>query len=196
MPAHAPHLGPCWVWLRSVNSGAGYAQFQFNGQQHRAHRVSYTWMRDPIPDGMVLDHLCRNRICVNPDHLEPVTTLVNTMRGDLPDVTRARFSSRATCSKGHMLTEENIYRVDGRRRCRACIRERAMARYWQRKAAVRAGLVPPPPVKGECRAGHLLDEASTFITADGYRMCRECHRLKTGQWRAGSASSQQKPGGN
>ena len=70
----------CWVWYGELNRN-GYGRVWVQGKRLMAHRVVYESTRGPIPDGMVLDHLCRNRRCCNPDHLEPVTVKENTLRG-------------------------------------------------------------------------------------------------------------------
>jgi HNH endonuclease len=69
----------CWVWQRST-SFQGYGQVWYKGRLHRAHRVFYELHRGPIPEGLQIDHTCGNRLCVNPDHLEPVTPIENTRR--------------------------------------------------------------------------------------------------------------------
>lgn len=79
----------CWRWAGSI-SGTGYGYFSFCSQTVYAHRIGYEFFVERIPDGLFLDHLCRNRACVNPDHLEPVTQRVNVLRGNLPDLNRAR----------------------------------------------------------------------------------------------------------
>ena len=85
-----------------------------------AHRVVYEILVGPIPVGLELDHLCRNRACVNPDHLEPVTTRTNLLRGYSPWACRAR---QTHCKRGHEFTPENTYGTgDGRRYCRTCRR--------------------------------------------------------------------------
>lgn len=78
VPQYAPELGPCWLWTRQLTSN-GYGKFNA-GDQQLAHRWSYEFHIAPIPAGLELDHLCRIRRCVNPWHLEPVTTLVNRRR--------------------------------------------------------------------------------------------------------------------
>jgi hypothetical protein len=73
-----PNSG-CWLWLGSLRSG--YGRFSLNGKTCEAHRVSYEHLVGPIPQGMMIDHLCRTRCCINPDHLEPVTNAENIRRG-------------------------------------------------------------------------------------------------------------------
>lgn len=71
----------CWIWLLSVSSGYGNTKGVFGSKKiHKAHRVIYEKHKGPIPEGLVLDHLCENKLCVNPDHLEPVTVGENNRR--------------------------------------------------------------------------------------------------------------------
>lgn len=109
----------CWIWQAFIND-KGYGQFRL-GSHKRAHRVSYEWARHPIPDGLVIDHLCRTRACVNPDHLEPVTSRVNTLRGE---TLAAECVAKTHCPQGHPYDEANtISEGNGRfRRCRECAR--------------------------------------------------------------------------
>lgn len=86
--AHDPATG-CWVWL-GRSSRNGYGRICVRGKERQAHRVLWALLFGPIPPAHVLDHLCRNRACVNPAHLEPVTVQVNTLRGDGPTARRWR----------------------------------------------------------------------------------------------------------
>lgn len=73
-------LGECWVWVARLNRN-GYGRLSHLGEERMAHRLSYEVQVGPIPDGLLLDHVCRVRCCVNPRHLEPVTHQINTLRG-------------------------------------------------------------------------------------------------------------------
>lgn len=119
----------CWVWRSGVNK-AGYGQFNLNGKNVRAHRISYIISRGEIPKGRVLDHLCRNRKCVNPSHLELVTQRENLLRGD---TITAKNSKKTKCKRGHPFDEENTYirKKTGFRKCRAC--QKHMKNIWQKK---------------------------------------------------------------
>lgn len=117
----------CWIWqgLREATKAqpnAVYGRFPVNNSKVRAHRFSYELTKGVIPKGFVIDHLCRNTLCVNPDHLEAVTLQENIRRG-LLGVLRPQ---RTHCSRGHELTPENTWlRKDrGRYNCLTCRRER------------------------------------------------------------------------
>ena len=138
MRAHAmpePNSG-CWFWMGIIATN-GYGRIFTNpsGHTRAAHRVTYELVHGRVPAGLDLDHLCRVRCCINPDHLEPVTRRVNNQRGIGGAVTKARFAALAVCVNGHPRTEEIRYRrPDGRGYlCRACGRD-ATARYRQRLA--------------------------------------------------------------
>lgn len=110
----------CWLWMGSVFQNSGYGRIKVSGRTMVAHRFAYEVLRGPIPGGLTLDHLCRVRRCVNPDHLEPVTPRVNVLRGE---TITARNAGKTQCDRGHPLAGANLFvRKDGRRRCRECER--------------------------------------------------------------------------
>lgn len=105
----------------------GYGLIQIDGKCRSAHRKSYELARGPIPEGLHIDHLCRNPPCVNPAHLEPVTCKENIMRS--PVAPAAINAAKTHCPQGHPYDEANTYMIsDGRRQCRTCQRLRARAR--------------------------------------------------------------------
>jgi HNH endonuclease len=132
----------CWNWIGYVNDN-GYGIFSINNKQYRAHRVSYEIYTSSVPLSLDLDHLCRNRRCVNPNHLEPVTRKVNLMRSETACLSGGMSTARKKmsnnfCNRGHQYTKENTrIRVDhkGRRSrvCRTCRNKRANDRYYKMK---------------------------------------------------------------
>lgn len=128
--------GECWRWVASLNS-AGYGQIYRDGRPDRAHRVAYELLVGPIPEGLHIDHLCRNRWCVNPVHLEPVTLAENNRRAAAAAAPGSRRKQR--CRNGHEFNAENT-RIDpaGWQRCRTCERTQALASYHRRRAEVAA----------------------------------------------------------
>jgi HNH endonuclease len=102
----------CWIWQGKV-SPWGRAVFKVNAQTVYVHKWAYEYYRGPVPDGLVLDHLCKTPICVNPDHMEAVTVLENNRR------------ARTHCFRGHPFDDKNtILKKDGKRLCRICEGER------------------------------------------------------------------------
>lgn len=106
----------CWPWTAGTRNG--YGRYYRFGKMETAHILLYKSMRGPIKKGLQLDHLCRNRSCVNPDHLEQVTSRENTLRGESYQAINAR---KKECCRGHKFTKENTH-IDklGQRRCRKC----------------------------------------------------------------------------
>jgi len=121
------HEGGCWGWAAAKNP-QGYGYISIGLKLQRVHRVTYRHYVGEIPEGLELDHLCGNRWCCNPKHLEAVTHGENIRRG--------RGSKKKThCKRGHEFTEENTYQHMGTRRCRACRAE--YQRVWKAERAER-----------------------------------------------------------
>lgn len=108
----------CWVWGGKQREGYGRFTVGGNGRDKQAHRVAFELLVGQIPEGLTLDHLCRNRLCVNPKHLEPVTNKENILRGTGPS---AHNSRKTTCPQGHQYDYAVAKGTHGTsRRCRTC----------------------------------------------------------------------------
>lgn len=133
-PVSALANGNCWIWMAATNGKNGYGIFR--GGEGRdlcgsrrwmlVHRFVYEITFGPIPEGLEPDHLCRNRLCVNPSHLELVTHRVNTLRGYSPAANQAR---RDHCLRGHVFDKREN---GGKRRCSICDRVKELRRYERR----------------------------------------------------------------
>lgn len=123
----------CWEWI--AGKSQGYGMFQDRG----AHRVAYELTVGPIPDGLTIDHLCRNRGCVNPRHMEIVTRAENARRGAVVRVIRKGgrpdLAARTHCKNGHEFTPNNVVVRKNARICRACAADRVRAFHERRRSA-------------------------------------------------------------
>lgn len=125
----------CWLWTGATSQGYGVISVGgYKGKNLMAHRVAYELTKGPIPEGLVIDHLCRAPRCVNPDHLEAVTTGDNVRRGLLGEM-------KTHCSHGHAYADEGRIDFKGHRVCRAC--RRADAKRASLKKKINAVLSPP-----------------------------------------------------
>ena len=123
----------CWEWQAKVNKRTGYGQLGVNYKTLLAHRVSYEIHKGKIPGGLTIDHLCKNRICINPFHLEAVTLRENILRGNSLSAINAR---KIYCIRRHPLRGSNLYLTpDKRRQCKICNKLRAKE-YLEKKAEV------------------------------------------------------------
>lgn len=142
----------CWPWQGYVApDGYGRLNFSAVGRPQLAHRLSYQHLVAEIPEGLQLDHLCRNRACVNPDHLEPVSNQENAKRGRLARTTH--------CSRGHEYDEENTHFYRGWRICRACWKSRRL----EKKQALASGVV----YTGGAARGKQISERSRVARSAG-----------------------------
>lgn len=164
----------CWPWTASLND-AGYGQFYLEGRPHRAHRIAYELLEGEIPDGLVLDHLCRNRHCVNPRHLEPVTNEENIQRATpyLPE-----RPLKEKCRNGHPFSPENV-RMDpaGWRRCTICEREQLLARYYRKTGRPQQNRAEGSRFKPDkcMRCGEPVRDRRRFWSHGNEWWCRNCH---------------------
>lgn len=126
----------CWIWIGSKSS-LGYGHFTIGKKLFLAHRWLYEVLIGPIPEGLTLDHLCRQPSCVRPGHLEPVTSKENTLRGISP---AAMNALKTHCKQGHPFEGDNVFLNNrGERQCRTCVRARELAYRKRYRAAVLGG---------------------------------------------------------
>ena len=119
----------CWEWTGALANG--YGQIKVLQRRHPVHRLVYEHHVGPIAAGMEIDHLCKNKVCCNPAHLEAVTHHENILRGNSPAAQHAR---KTHCKHGHEFTPENTRVVGGVRRCRSCRRRRNLEYKARRRA--------------------------------------------------------------
>ena len=150
IPVRRPGLGACFVWTASKVRGYGHIKIT-TGRTVIAHRWIYEELVGPIPEGLTIDHLCRNRACVNVEHLEAVTNEVNVRRGEAISVQYAR---RTHCRKGHPFDLLNtVYRKGGWRVCRVCRREQARIGQRRFRSRQKAASSPGPAGAGRTPQG-------------------------------------------
>ena len=154
------YITPCWIWIGAKFSN-GYGHLRRNYKDLLAHKFAFEAQNGPVPSGLVLDHLCQQKACVRPEHLEPVTQRINLLRGTGASAVNAR---KTHCPQGHQYTESNIYRRYGQRYCRACMKARAKTNQ------------PQNGLKIHCKRGHEFTKENTYITTKGSRSCRQCIR--------------------
>ena len=122
--ARVERAGGCWLW-RGPLDRSGYGVFHYAGRTMHAHRFIYIFSRGPIPHGKEIDHLCRNRACVNLAHMGVVSHKENVLRGESPAAMHARITH---CPQGHPYDLLNTHWYSNRRYCRMCVRLRVQVR--------------------------------------------------------------------
>lgn len=162
------HDSPCFEWSGALH--LGYAWVWFEGQPQLGHRLAYEHAIGPIPDGLVIDHLCRNRCCINPRHLEPVTHAVNIRRSH-PNYSTDDMS---VCPRGHPLTEGWFYRSKNTYVCVRCKRGKSGRPYRG-----------PISERTTCPQGHPYEGANLYMTKGGSKVCRACKNAKERERRKG-----------
>lgn len=157
--------GGCWEWTgKRTLQGYGISP-KILGTAF-AHRVAWLLTRGPIPDGFHVDHLCRNRCCVNPDHLEPVYPLENTRRSRAWLEAGRKNAAKTHCPSGHPYDEHNtLILARGRRDCRACNAAGAGKRKTNRS-------------RTHCPQGHEYTPENTFLDSGKWRRCLACRRQR------------------
>lgn len=170
----------CWHWTGGKNN-SGYGAFCFARKRYGAHRFVYEQTVGDIPAGYTIDHICRNRACVNPKHLRLLTHRENTLAGTGPS---ARAAMATHCPRGHEYTEDNIYWSQGNRKCRICKIEQ------ERTKRARFRAEHPLQPQTHCRQGHEFIPENTRIAKNGQRRCRTCERRWVQEWQARQKESE------
>lgn len=158
IPDGRPELGRCWVWQGLISKSGYGVSCQKGAGSRQAHRRAYVLAKGDIPSGLDLDHLCRNRACGNPGHLEPVTRLVNSRRG-IRSRTATCFDEDK-CPHGHPWSE-NAYTHKGRRLCHSCRRQQAKENKAKR--------LMDPEYKAKFRASRAAQVRRKYATDPAFR---------------------------
>lgn len=172
IPEHRPELGPCWIFTGALTNGYGYVRV--GKRKVQGYRVNYERWIGPVPLGLVIDHLCRVRACVRPDHCEPATYSINTTRS--PIHYGMAKAARDECPEGHLFDETNTYVTpQGARRCRKC----QAAQKRQRNGAEERRLATAT----HCAQGHEWPQPRG-------RNCPTCQRAAWHRWKERKRATQ------
>lgn len=163
----------CWEWP-GARLPSGYGSVRFDGRARVVHRVIWEHVNGPIPEGLQIDHLCRNRACCNPDHLEAVSQRTNLLRG----MGFSGLNSRKNqCPRGHPY---DLIESDGSRECSECKHDRRRRHYESSSIATR----PKAAERTHCPSGHQYTPENTYVSPEGHRACRTCRKRQGQKHRA------------
>jgi hypothetical protein len=167
----------CWEWPGGKTCG-GYGKVTMAKKTRIVHKLAYEHLVGSVPDGLQLDHLCRNPCCANVEHLEPVTGRENLMRGTSFSALNAR---KTHCPQGHELAGANLLVSKGARICRTCKREKGRRADAKRGKYTGLGY----PIKSHCPAGHEYAGDNLYVNPmTGKRFCKECRNASGRRCRA------------
>lgn len=170
IPEKRPDLGPCWLWTGNI-SGNGYGRICYQSKIILAHNFSFVLNGGVLDPNLERDHLCDNKPCVNPDHIQQTTQIVNTLRGTSPPAKNAR---KTHCDKGHEITGTRMNKGIESRYCLTCNLERAELNYeTKRQKKIADGTFGVRTPKTHCVRGHPLTSARSTT---GVRYCNECQK--------------------
>jgi hypothetical protein len=169
----------CWEWTGALFPN-GYGRISFARRTLYPHRVSYELHNGAIPEGLHIDHLCRNRACCNPEHLEAVSCRENILRS--PIAPASQNAAKTHCLYGHEYTEANTVTTKTGRNCRTCNRWRDRVAAAKKNGRPYEAAPPSATVtakrpagrQASCAQGHPYTAANTYVDPSGIRKCRTC----------------------
>lgn len=163
-----PNTG-CWLWTKFIHK-SGYAAFSVKSRSISAHKFSYLYFKGQIPKGWQVDHKCKCKTCVNPEHLEAVSPQENVIRSTLIQAIKTKAQNRKFCAKGlHEWIPSNIREKKGKKNCYPCLKAG-----WKRYQ--KEGRLTP---KNHCRNGHEYTKESVYISPiNGEKCCKLCRKAR------------------
>jgi hypothetical protein len=168
---------PCWVYTGALDP-EGYSRVWVgNGKTTSSHRAAYLELIGPVPEGLEPDHLCRNRACWNPWHLDIVTHAINVQRGQAGEALRLAAAKATHCPNGHPYGDDARGDKNGWRRCPTCNRARSRRHIEKTRGPARGR-----PTKTHCPQGHPYNDENTYVSPSGKKNCRACRKTTSREW--------------